>query len=616
MSLFRIQHGPTPLYTWNLEDATVSAHETVVLREGIMVIEENHRVGFSFSDHDPDLEYRLSIGDIPVADLMSFDGDPGGAVFGNMLLWQDDHYFDSGRGRTTVRLDSRPREDDSANWSLVFHGDLYVHPTKLGDARYEIMSEEMRTLSQELLHDLYGKSKRSYEIRLSEVEVVVRSSEQELGSIESVLLSLEKILTEIAKRPISRVERKRVRRMYYGAQRLDRQALNLLQRQGRDPRSSSLPLSVSSPILAESYDLPEHRFLRAFLELLVRRARYCKEIAASHIGSIESERVYRDINFGGRPSLFETQDLPRIRRLEKALVRADRVALKAQMMIQLPFVEAAKSEFSEARQGLFQRSREYSDLFATMRKYLIGNAVWYRGDDESAVAKLTWRLFEQWCYLRIVDAFRLSGVDLKEWGQALRESLVSRYTVDFDRGLMFEGSIGRGLRLRFRYEPWIMGRESAIATGETLCRGPSGDVAWSPDIVIECLRLDEGRWTPVYAVVIDAKYSPKITRQHWNGVDKYMQIRSTDSGRQLVKQLWLISPGEEPQLSSKDPSVSFSSTYGPSCPPDESVQFHLQVVPSTIVADRDGESPVDILESFASGLIAYLVRSFSREGRN
>jgi len=249
-------------------------------------------------------------------------------------------------------------------------------------------------------------------------------------------------------------------------------------------------------------------------------------------------------------------------------------------------------------------------LLSVIRRFLIANAVWYEGDDNWVVTKLTSRLFEQWCYLRIVEAFRNCGLELREWTDALREHLRSRFILDFDRGLTFEGALSTDLRLRLRYEPWILGEDSAVSAKETLCRGLSGNVAWCPDVVIECLKRDAESWRPVYAIVLDSKYTTRITSQHWSDTSKYLEIRSTETKRQVVRQLWLIIPSDLPGIKSEDPALQFNDT-GPSCPPDEAVRFRLAVAPiqfATKHLGRTGEA--DPFHQFASGTVSFLRRQF------
>jgi hypothetical protein len=176
--------------------------------------------------------------------------------------------------------------------------------------------------------------------------------------------------------------------------------------------------------------------------------------------------------------------------------------------------------------------------------------------------------------------------------------------------LAFEGALTADLRLRFRYEPWILGKQSAIKAGETLCRGSTSDVAWSPDIVIECLVRDGDKWKPAYGIVLDCKY--KIKNQNFDDIIKYSEIRCTNTMRQVVKQLWLITPPTQntpPSIRSEDPAIRFDDA-GPSCAPDETVRFRLSVVPDV---DEQAENVVAKPNTFlqlAQGTITFLRRHY------
>ncbi len=224
------------------------------------------------------------------------------------------------------------------------------------------------------------------------------------------------------------------------------------------------------------------------------------------------------------PTLYESVDLPRIAKLHTEAGNARRCETLAMALTRLPYLRDVPAAFSSPRGGVFQRNNDYRALLVIIRRFLLEHAQWYEGDDYLSITKLTWRMFEQWTFLRIVDAFRQAGLELREWNDALRQNLRSRFLIDFDRGLMFEGVVPHGLRLRFRYEPWILGRTSAVRAQETLYRGHSGKVAWSPDIVIECLRKEGVSWVTVYAIVLDCKYTQRVTNQHWSNITKYLEM--------------------------------------------------------------------------------------------
>ena len=59
-------------------------------------------------------------------------------------------------------------------------------------------------------------------------------------------------------------------------------------------------------------------------------------------------------------------------------------------------------------------------------------------------------------------------------------------------------------------------------------------------------------------------------RDHWEGANKYRQIRATADDRQVVEQLWLAFPGLPEAIMPLDPAVTWTTT-GPDRPLDEAV---------------------------------------------
>jgi hypothetical protein len=112
----------------------------------------------------------------------------------------------------------------------------------------------------------------------------------------------------------------------------------------------------------------------------------------------------------------------------------------------------------------------------------------------------------------------------------------------------------------------------------------------------------------VYAVVLDSKYTPRITSAHWEKTAKYLEIRRTHDRRQVVRQLWLIAPGLPEHITCEDPAVVFSD-HGPSCAPDEAVRFCMNVVPALAEASEPALSRSPFLR-MARGTIAYFMREF------
>lgn len=606
MATFAIQRGPTPLFTWNVETGDGSFSDLARQCDGLLVLGEVEPCAF-VADPAGDEEYRISIGDIPVGDIVGDAGPPAGIAMQGQRIWPEYAYFESARGETQLRVQVLKPDAAPDDWELLLEIVVYVLPTKLGEEAYQCMGDDLRALSRSLLVDLYGKSRRTYDLRFAREGRSFHSREEELEAIGTVVERLGVLLPAIERRPASRVVREVVRASYWGSERLSSIGVIALLRRGISAQASLRPLPIVDARLCESFDIPEHRLLNSFLGDLTRRLSLCARAAAEHMLAIEHERPLRAIRFGEGPSIYESVDVPKLNRLRNGQRKADELRGLLRGMAELPFLQGVPGQLAPARGGTFQRSAEYRELFHIIHSFLAKGALEYEGDDFSGVTKLTSRLFEQWCFLRIIDAFRAAGVELREWAETLRYHRLSRFLLDFDRGLQFEGRLGGKLRLRFRYEPWILGEEAAARAGETLCRVSKQNVAWSPDVVIECLLPAGDAWESVYAIVLDSKYVSRIHASQWSDTRKYYQIRSTRSKRQVVRQLWLVWPGGPPEIASEDPAVTFGLD-GPSCLKDEAVSFTLAAPPAMTV-DKDGNAgAVNIFRLFAEGTISFLRR--------
>ncbi|HEY3967183.1 MAG TPA: nuclease domain-containing protein [Planctomycetaceae bacterium] len=617
MTTFAIQYGPTPVCTWDIDTGHVTFHERAARRENVLIVEELDKFAFVLSPAPVNCEHRIFIGDVPLHDLIPSQVDSAGVALGGHLFWRDLAYFESARGPTKILVESQADDSPTDCWAKVLLAQVYVLPTKLGEERYLNMTGDLSNLSRSLLIDLYGKSDQTHDVRFAKEGRAYHSCEQELASIESTLGHLSVLLSGISERPSSKIVNLRFQQTFWGSERLSPSAISLISRRGAAFITNDRPIVFNSRRNVESFDIAEHRVIRAFLCILLRRARYCATVARDHIRAIVSEQKLRNVRFANKPTLYEMVDMPKIRRLEDAIRKAYAGIALATKLADLQFLQGVPPELVASRDGVFQRSPEYKAVFLLIRRFLLDNAVWYQGDSVSTVTKLTSRLFEQWCFLRIVDAFRAAGLELREWTDALRDNLRSRFILDFDRGLLFEGKLTETFRLRFRYEPWILGEESAAIANETLCRGSLTDVPWSPDIVIECLREDTNGLRTVYGIVLDCKYTKKIKSQHWNATAKYQQIRSTGFKQQVIRQLWLVAPSDYPEITSEDPAIRFGEN-GPTCAANESVQFCLTVAPA--VSQQGTGEPLricDTFEQFAKGTLRFLQREIvtSDQGR-
>jgi hypothetical protein len=616
MAVFSIYHGAVTLYSWDLDSGTQVYAHPAWAASNQSVVSEKDGYGFHIDPSDEGVDYQISIGDVPVDDLIDSTADAGGWVIEGRRLWVQQPYFDSARGATPIVLKERDQQSSSEHWRTRLAVSVDVIPTKIGDAAYEAMAADLLAISRGLLVDLYGKSTRSYDLRFSARTRKFHSKEEELESIATIVDRLGGLLEAIQRSPASRITRKSVRAHYWGTERLDNAGLTDLIHRGIVARSPVRPITVLQNRLVESFDIAEHRMMKAFISLLISRVDSCIEAIVNHIGALHADRQLRDVRRPGSqgPTLYESIDMPKLRRLGDALQQAQRLRTGLISMHDCSLFQAVEPTFGRIEGGAFQRNSVYRELLSLMSRFLGSEAVIVEGDDFSTVTKLTWRLFEQWSLVRVVNAFRDAGVVHNAWNESLRQHVSARFTLDFERGLSFEGTLSPGFRLKIRYEPWILGEAAAKQLGETLCRGSVENVAWSPDVVIELLDVRGEVAEPVYAIVMDCKYTPRINEHHLHQTSKYFEIRSTRSRRQVVHQLWLIHLGTDEAIVCTDPAVAFND-HGPSMPPSEHATFLMSVAPRTTTGSigdslaADGRR-LDVLHTFAAGTVDFLRREF------
>lgn len=265
---------------------------------------------------------------------------------------------------------------------------------------------------------------------------------------------------------------------------------------------------------------------------------------------------------------------------------------------------------------VFSNVEPYRRIRHEMLRFLkTGLIIVDEGTDERI--KSTSRLYEQWVFLQLAAAFRLSGLTCSSQQGILHSSRRFRFTLDLDRGARVTFSSRDGRAVILRYEPWVMPRASAVQNRDTVYRGRGGEAAWSPDVLVEFIGGPEhvGEAASVeYAVVIDAKYTRAIREYHWNDTTKYLEIRATATDRQVARQLWLAFPGDNNQseqtIALRDSSIRWTEN-GPNCPRDETVQGILNLTPSpsldsNAVADGWITQPEEAATSFVNGLLRFM----------
>ena len=250
MTEFSIQRGATKICSWHLEQGTVHTHDDAAIDGSTVAIGENDKLDFVLRPEDPELEYRIRIGDVPIEDLLGDPEKAEGMSVASSRYWPKFHYIESGRGKTTIRVESRTPHTRDAQWARVIDAPVVVVPSKLGEESYLYMAAELQSLSRSLIVDLYGKSLKTFDLRFSEESGAFHSREEELDAITNALARMHPLLVQIARRPSVHIRSQVGTRRYWGSERLDAAASTRLCRQGH--YRSRRPISVTSNQRVES----------------------------------------------------------------------------------------------------------------------------------------------------------------------------------------------------------------------------------------------------------------------------------------------------------------------------------------------------------------------------
>lgn len=529
------------------------------------VLSESQYLTFEVEPPEPGLQYRIVIGDIA----------PDNAVASRSrryVEWQSAQYLESARGLVPIRLQSRAEEDGDARWRHRAELLVAVNSSKLTEAAFEAMVEDLTALSSGLLFDLLSKARTGL-VRAGaapEGKASPRSAQLELSFLEELTDTLPTVLLQISMHPWIGVRSQRVIGPWTGSESLSPDAVSWFLARGLDPRQAGVGNEMLGPrlqVVPES-NSPEHGTIRWFLDLLEQRALECAHRARSERASLEADKPYRDRRFGGEPSLFERFDQPKIEQLTEAGARAARIMRSVRGMRKLPFLRGQRAVAPVEQTAVFRNVEGYHQFWRLMREYLRRTTVLLE-HSLAERSKPTWRMYEQWVFLQLAAACEAIGLRPSSHESLFKRLGAHLFTVDLRRGtrLGFTASDGRVVLLR--YEPWIFSRDIARRNGDPVFQGRDGEVPWSPDVLIEVFEPAAPDKPPALAlaIVLDAKYSRRLEERHWEDTGKYQMIRGTDSGAQVVRQVWLALPVafDEGPVVFRDQSVAWTDD-GPDRP--------------------------------------------------
>ncbi len=530
--------------------------------------------------------------------------------FSNFLEFERGVYFESASGATELSVVYVKDGQETT----VFKAALYVVPSKIGWSNYKGMVADLQSVCRALVTDIRGKSAAG---GAATVGRAWRTLEEELLAVSSACRRLKPIVAEIQRAPKSAMV---VRPTIVPAGRArSRRAVAAMMKRGIDPTAEGAEARLCAVgRLAESRDIPEHRLLKAFLKLMRARLASCRAGLEADVRRLEAERKYRSrTSVAGESSLYETEDLPRIRRLKERDAAAEGVQRWLDGELGGGFWAGVGEAVFAPESTQFAENDYYLEAANIVLRYLRDLSHWGGTFGSPFRAKKNSRLYEQWVLVQLVSAFAACGLDITSWDEVLGRSFGASFGIDFARNTTFSAPFGDGYEVVIRYEPWILPKEATWKfPGESLCHFGGGN--WSPDIVVE---LRDGSGRALYALALDAKYSRRPTREMRESVLKYARIRTTDGrfGRRIARQVWLVYPGDGSRRRTfwlDDEAMYFSAHAGVSYRdtniPIESIEQvfgELMALPSekadSAAASSAGLCPKTAFLDFASGTLAY-----------
>lgn len=246
----------------------------------------------------------------------------------------------------------------------------------------------------------------------------------------------------------------------------------------------------------------------------------------------------------------------------------------------------------------FRNHPHYARAARLMHAFLDTTAVVVeQGDAEGAKSIET--LFEQWVFFQISAAFQAAGLSCISHNSIFEPIARDRFSVDLERNAAIDFAASDGRIIRLRYEPTILRLQAAQGIDSIYQeQSPS---AWTPDIIVEVLVPggDPRDYRLAYAVVIDAKYTtPRNVWHRLQAIERYREIRSVDTDRQIVRQVWVAAPIAA-SLQPRDEAVTWSSNGNVGADPFDVILGVIGTDPAD--CDQTGE----ILKAFALGLLEH-----------
>jgi hypothetical protein len=309
---------------------------------------------------------------------------------------------------------------------------------------------------------------------------------------------------------------------------------------------------VLSESVRTSTDIAEHRHIRAGIVRLRSRCRGLQDWCAR----AEAQYQQESARWGGDrgPGSIHAQEIaPRIEVLRRIARRAETVGQALGRLLQ-EHAFLQESGLVRTQLGptpIFLGRRPYRDAFEALRQIASVATISGIGEDVRVRFKALSRLYEYWCFVRVVEMLgEMIGPPVLPGSFRVVDDF---YRPDLDPGQTFRFTAPEGLVVFVTYEPTIRPEgwrpEARALPGEArggAVRRPSdswvstlSSAPLRPDVLIEVVA--PGR--PTIALILDAKSTRAFNRDRlWEASDYRTRILDPSTGRQPVRHVFMVHP--------------------------------------------------------------------------
>ena len=516
-------------------------------------VTETTRIGFEVQDHDENICYEILIGDFP----LSKDVQP--QEHRGRLEWSASACLDGASGVTPMFL------RDATTGIVLASIYAMVEPSKLSLIAYDRMFDDIRQVNIELLLDLLSKSRvavsRGLPVRRDGLQTL--TARVELIHIGRLWRRMSSVLSDIVDEPHMELQKGLSIRRFHSGDPIDGSVLRGFAQRGLQIRQAlRAGTLLELPTALHSRNTLENRTIVAFIDLLCRRVERCL-LCAKREQDMRSASIaiHRKTSFA-LERFIQLREEPKIAKLQEVIESAETLLnnmRRAVRVLAVPVRQMLPRDFFDGFDTpVFRSHPRYSLMAQMMRGFLRNTAIIVeQGDTDGAKSMET--IYEQWVFFEICRALSDAGLACVSHNSIFEPIARDRFSVDLDRNAAITFEVPDKRIVRLRYEPTILPHRAAQGI-DSVYRGRS-ESPWTPDIVLEVLepRDDPRDYRLVYAAVIDAKYTTAgSTQNRLEGIEKYQQIRSVETGDQIARQVWVAAPVRA-SLLPRDETITWSA---------------------------------------------------------